>query len=101
MMPPPCAFTRSPAVSSSVTPVARAPEIVPTGPDRQPPALLPPSPPLAGEPPRATAPPPPATPPSIPASPPDEKPAVVAAPLAPPIGPTPVVPAVADTAPEL
>src|SRR6478735_8166848 len=32
MMPPPCAFTRWPAVSRKLTPVASAPEIVPTGP---------------------------------------------------------------------
>ena len=31
-MPPPCAFTRSPAVSRNATPVASAPEMVPTGP---------------------------------------------------------------------
>ena len=43
MMPPPCAFTRSPAVSRKLTPLASAPEIVPTGPVQ----LLAPPPPFA------------------------------------------------------
>src|SRR6478752_7738368 len=43
MMPPPCASTRSPAVSRKLTPVASAPEIVPTGPRQllAPPLLAP------------------------------------------------------------
>src|SRR5664280_1224261 len=96
MMPPPWALTRLPAVSMKAMPVARAPVIVPIGPEEQAP-----DPPVLAAPPVLVVPPVALVPPVLPAPPVALVPPVMAAPPLAMVPPTLLIPPVALVPPVL